>query len=284
MNREKNYITKLKECLKANDDKKIEETLNDFYYDFYEAIETDSEDKYYEYQNKIIDLLYKEIIKKSELNINIWGHFDGITGDLISHIVFPFWYQLIQKINQSTLNEKSIGDPGQKKRDFLQSEMEYIADSIYYRYTHDEKIRKIMNKEMILFLEARMKDLTELILMGRMDKNSKEKIATENAQNDVELIRKFRGNSLQKRKTENVQKYPRVAKIIKIIEDQYPNLHGAQTVACNIAECNSFSFARWKNYSNNFNMFLEWQRDIKNEEIAEIKIDIEHYYKLHTDM
>lgn len=284
MNREKNYITKLKECLKANDDKKIEETLNDFYYDFYEAIETDSEDKYYEYQNKIIDLLYKEIIKKSELNINIWGHFDGITGDLISHIVFPFWYQLIQKINQSTLNEKSIGDPGQKKRDFLQSEMEYIADSIYYRYTHDEKIRKIMNKEMILFLEARMKDLTELILMGRMDKNSKEKIATENAQNDVELIRKFRGNSLQKRKTGNAKNYTKVAKIMKVAESHFPQIKLTQTVACEIANCNSISFARWKNYADNFNLFLQWQNEISNDEMELLKKEINNYYKLHTDM
>jgi hypothetical protein len=280
----KNYIAELKMVLKSNDKNKIEETLDDFYYDFYEAIETDDEDNYYEYKDKIIDLLYKEILKKSELNINIGGHYDEITGDLIAHIVFPFWYQLIQKINQSTLREKSIGDPGQKKGDFLQAEMGYIAESIYYRYTEDEKIRKIMSKEMILFLEARMKDLTELILMGRMNKKNKEKSSLNNKYSDIEEIRKFQGNSLQKRNKENNKKYARVAKIMKIAENNFPQLKMTQKTACEIADCNNYSFVRWKNYTNNFDTYLNWQENISTDEIEILKKEILNYYKLHSDM
>lgn len=284
MNKEMNYIDELKKALRRNDENKIEETINEFYYEFYESIDTEREDKYYDYLNKIMGLFYKKIMNEGELKYKIFIKFSLLNEDMLSYIVYPYWNRLKRKFDRATLDETSLNDQGETNESNLFTEMIYIAENIYYRHAINDSGKNIMNKNMIQFIEARMKDLTNLILLGRGDMSNKENKPQEDNNSDELFIKKFRGNALQKRKSGNIQKYTRVSKIIKVAEEHLPQLKLTQTVACEIEDCNYFSFTRWKNYANNFDLFLQWQQDIGIEELEEIKKEIISYFKLQSDM
>ena len=160
--------------------------------------------------------------------------------------------------------------------------MHNIAEAYYFRWFWEDSDKKLINKELIKFIEERMNDLSNLIMIGF---DYKQKRRKENRNDlDTELYKKFRGNSIQKRKTGNQEKYSKVAKLIKVAEEHFPQLKLTQTTACEIAHCNNYSFTRWKNYSKNYDLFLEWQKKMGAEEVIEIKIEIMNYFKLHSDM
>jgi hypothetical protein len=280
---ERNYIGELSKAFKSDDEKQIEETINDFYYEFYEAIDTENEDKYYEIQNKLVGLIHKKIISDGEFKYRVYINYSEINEDLLGFIVFPFWNKLRQKFDKEILEQKSLIDPGENKGMNLLTEMNYSAENIFYRHAYEYCEKKLIDKHTIQFIEDRMKDLSNLIMIGRENISNKNKDNNNETNSDL-FIKKFRGNSIQKRKSGNQEKYSKVAKIIKVAEEHFPQLKLTQTTACEMAECNSFSFARWKNYSKNYDMFLDWQKKIGAEEANEIKNEIMNYFKLHSDM
>lgn len=86
----------------------------------------------------------------------------------------------------------------------------------------------------------------------------------------------FPGNPFSKRGGDKIIKYERVAKIIKILEDDYPYVNGAQKFAGEIEGCNSNSFSKWMNYSTeNSIIVLKWRKDVTEPEKNMLKEKID---------
>jgi len=284
MNNERDYISEIKEGFKKNDKKLIEDVINDFYYEYRNSFDYDDDnDKYYEDLDKMIGIIYDKIKKDGSINKDLDIRCDFINEGLLDYLVYPCWDKLKRKINPVILSDKSLSDPGETNEEKLLTEMNYIAENIFYRHYEDRHVREIMDKQTIDFLEDNMQDLSNLILMGRESNQQIDEIENQQNEDDRRSIKKFRGNSLAKRNT-NEKNYIKVAKILKVAGDSFPQLRITQKIACEIVNCNEFSFARWKNYNNNFDLFLKWQREITKEEIETIKKEIRDHLKLHSDM
>jgi len=282
MKNKPDYIFDLQEGFRKNDKKLIEDAVNDFYYVYRNSFDDEDYEKYYEDLDKLIGIIYDKIKKDGSINKDLDIRCDFINEELLDYLVYPCWDKLKRKINPVILNEKSLIDPGETNEENLLTEMNYIAENIFYRHYEDRHLSEIMDKQTIDFLEERMQDLSKLILMGRENNDQFNENKNQQNDDDSRLIKKFRGNSLAKRKNE--KNYIKVAKILKVADDFFAKLKVSQKTACEIVNCNEFSFARWKNYNNNFDLFLKWQREITKEEVETIKKEIRDHLKLHSDM
>ncbi len=91
---------------------------------------------------------------------------------------------------------------------------------------------------------------------------------------------KFRGNSLEKRKSGNLSKYKNAAKLIKMMEDEFSYLTGIQKKACDLMNCNDKSFSRWINASTKNNaLYHEWKNNIVDDERDILREQINRYLK-----
>lgn len=91
---------------------------------------------------------------------------------------------------------------------------------------------------------------------------------------------KFRGNSLEKRKSGNLSKYRNAAKLIKVMEDEFRYINGVQKKACDMTNCNDKSFSRWINASNtNNSLYHAWKNSIKDEERDILMEQINRYLR-----
>ena len=113
MKKENKYLLNLTKGVENGDIKLIEDTMWDFYYYFYEAIDTKDEDKYYKYLYEIMGYFYNKIKKEELINYNLNLQYDLINPDLRNYIVQPYWEKLIKGINTNVLREKSKNDPGE---------------------------------------------------------------------------------------------------------------------------------------------------------------------------
>lgn len=91
---------------------------------------------------------------------------------------------------------------------------------------------------------------------------------------------KFRGNSLEKRKSGNLSKYMNAAKLIKMMEDEFKYLSGVQKKACELANCDDKSFSNWINASSKNNaLFNEWKNSVEDNERVKLREQINKYIK-----
>lgn len=96
----------------------------------------------------------------------------------------------------------------------------------------------------------------------------------------------YSGNVIEDRKNGNAAKYMQIAKLIKVMEMEFKNLKGLQTIACNIVGCSVTSFNRWLNSikkatksKENHRKFMSWQENITPAETEELKTKINSYLK-----
>lgn len=91
---------------------------------------------------------------------------------------------------------------------------------------------------------------------------------------------KFRGNSLEKRKSENLTKYIKTTKLIRMMEDEFNYVTGIQKKACYITNCNDKSFSRWINASKTNNAkYQKWKNSISDDEKEILREQINAYLK-----
>lgn len=91
---------------------------------------------------------------------------------------------------------------------------------------------------------------------------------------------KFRGNSLEKRKGENLTKYYKTAKLIKMMEDEFSYLAGIQKKACDMMNCNAKSFSKWINANKTNNAtYQEWKNSLGDDERDALREEIKKHLK-----
>jgi len=279
MKKENKYLLNLSKGFDNGNIKLIEDTLWDFYHYFYESVDTKEEEMYDIYETEILQYLYNLILKERLPKEEIGANYDLINERLLYFIVQPFWEKLIKKINAEILNETSKNDPGENNSENLLTELNYLAEYIFFRHDYEISNKQFIRKELIEFIEEQLVAFSNLILMGR-EINENKNIDID----DYKMLKKFQGNSLAKRKNSSEKNYKKVAKILKVADDSFVQLKISQKTACEIVNCNEYSFARWKNYNNNFDLFLKWQGEMSEEEVETIKKEIRNHLKLHSDM
>ena len=279
MKKENKYLHNLSKGFENSDIKLIEDTLWDFYYKFYEIMDTKEEEKYDIYETELLQYLYSIIINERLPKKEIAANYDLINERMLYFIVQPFWEKLIKMIKPEILNATSKNDPGENNGENLLTELNYLAEYIFFRHDYEISNKQFIRKELIDAIEEQLVAFSNLILMGCEKFDN-----TVSDINDNKMLKKFQGNSLAKRKNSNEKNYKRVAKILKVADDTFAQLKISQKTACEIVNCNEFSFARWKNYNNNFDLFLKWQGEMSEDEIETIKKEIRDHLKLHSDM
>ncbi len=91
---------------------------------------------------------------------------------------------------------------------------------------------------------------------------------------------KFRGNSLEKRKGENLTKYCKTAKLIRMMENEFKYVSGIQKKACYMTNCSDKSFSRWINASTkNSSLYHKWKKSIEDDEKETLREQINAYLK-----
>lgn len=282
-----NLPERLEEAFNKNDKKKIEEII-DFYYftynDLFDINDDDAFDKYYEDRYTMVEVIYKRIRKEGKISDKYFIKYEDINEDLLTLIEFPYLDKIFKSIDENFLKKESDTNPKESNSELLEYIITNYAEDIFYRYYYDRFNKELIDKQSIEFIEDRLKELEYIILAGYKINFSSESKNHINNLSYSELIKKFRGNPLKKRKNESEQKYTKVAQILKIAGDYFPQIKVTQKTACEIAGCNEFSFARWKNYGKNYDIVLKWQKELSKEIIDELKKEIKTYYRLHTEM
>lgn len=279
--------SELEKAFEKNDKKSIEAIIDFYHYDYYNSYDKNNDDefdKYYEDRFKMVEVIYKRIKLKEEINDSFFIKYDEINEDLLSIIVQSFQEKLLRNFDEEFLFKKSAGEQSESNEELIDYIVTTYAESIFYSNYYDRAGIEFINKHNMEFIEERLEELGQLIL--NVYELGKNKEGSEKVDGIPEFggLKKFRGNPLKKRKNEKVNKYTKIAQLIKIANEHYPQIRFTQKTACEMVGCNEFSFARWKNYKNNFDLFLKWQNELNQEEIRTIKTEIITYLKLHTDM
>ena len=276
------YLADLNAGFENNDVKLIEDTLWDFYGYFYETLDTEEEEEYDNYETEILEYLYNKIVKDELPNIEIAANYDLINERLRYFIVQPYWEKLVKRLNPEVLNEKSKNDPGESNGGNLLTELNYLAEYIFFRYDFEDRFNKqFITKDLVEFIEQQLVAFSNLILLGRESTLNNANITEEGISKEAELIKKFKGNSLQKRKGNRIQLYEKVSKTIKIIDTEFSYLSGIQKIACEMYGIEQTSYSNWKNRrKENQRMIDEWTTKITEEESKELKSIIKNKLKL----
>ena len=79
------------------------------------------------------------------------------------------------------------------------------------------------------------------------------------------VLRKFKGNPIEKRKGGRLEKYKRIITLIKCMNKRYKIVSGIENKACNLEKVNASTFNRFKN--RNIQRYQKIYDDISEEEL-----------------
>lgn len=105
-----------------------------------------------------------------------------------------------------------------------------------------------------------------------------------------DFVKKFLGNPITKRRNGNLEKYRKVAYLIKIFNTDFKYVNGAQKRACEIAGCSEYSFSKWKNSSkkiskgiSNNDIYFKWQNELPGDVVEKFKEEINKYLQEYSN-
>lgn len=268
----KDFQLELQNGFERNDEKKIEETINDYYQYYDEVYNTEEIANFYEYEYVLMRYLYDKIINEGLPRLNININFYVINMDLLEYIITPYWMDLTWSFNDNTLKKVSENDLDETVEENLFTEMKSIAEAYAFFLLGENFTKQFLEKLPIQFIEEKLKNLSNLIMISSDYHIQPKQMREINSNYDQELYKKFKGNSLQKRKGNRIKLYENVAKTIKILEDEYNFISGVQRRACEMFGVEPSSYSKWKNVRiENQKLVEKWVNSISNDEKEKLK-------------
>jgi len=211
------------------------------------------------YLEKKYPIFYKQFEKKFNQFINDW---DSKTGENKIHAdlkkeLFSLFCRMIDAEIEAEYN--------------IKSSIEYVEKNGLQKVKHNRISLQKMSFDQAINL---LFEVPELIIASFTTKHEEFQRQLQEKLRDNNI---WPGNYLGNRISGNFDRYKKVAKLMKVFEEHFPAVNGTQKIACEMADCNNFSFTRWKNYKSNIDVVIEWQKNVDQEEIIKLKNDIRTY-------
>ena len=279
---ERDYVEEIREGFRGKDPKKIEKAVNDFYESRLDGPHNEEDlIELFEKGFEIAHIICYKYAQNYELIKNIKYNIELLHEDIIEHIALINFDLTRQQIDDGILKKVSENDERESVEENILTIMTEVAEAYFYREWGEENENKIITPQMYNCINERIVDFSNLIMLGFDYTNRKRKTSIK--PNNEELREKYKlfiGNKLQKRDPVRLEKYMKIAKLLKIMDDNFRYVAGSQKIACEIADCEPTSFSKWKNSRReNFDTILKWQEDINVKERTELKNEIDNHIK-----
>jgi len=283
---ERDYIGEIRRGIIEQNSNRIETAINDFYNVYAKQKNDEEKDEFIRIdelegiKQDIAIIIYFKLKNHYDTLKNINGDMEMLNLDIVHFIAYTNFEELQYEISEVILNMPSE-NKDQKIEDDLYWQLWDIAEAFYFRENNNEKIDGIIDYEKCKIIDEKLLDLSNLIMLGFDHTSRKRKTSIK--PNNKEIQDKYKifiGNKLQKRDPVRLNKYIKVAKLLKLMEDNFNYVSGSQKIACEIADCEPASFSKWKNArEENFDNILKWQSDINEKERSELENEIEKHIK-----
>lgn len=223
-----------------------------------DTLNDDNKKKYEKNKKKRLTVFKEYLESKDEIaELNLKYHLLTTTWDLMRRLL--------------NFDENNIGTKIDKQRfdkylnDYINAanmDEKLIVEIEYAKYVKKRFFQKfpyLLNKPDFILRYFSMID--QMIFFAKDGKD-----AQINKLNDgIDLLKRFTGNPIEKRKSGSFEKYKRIIAIIKCMDKKFKRINGVETKACDLEKVNTSTFNRFKN--RNIQRYQKIYDDISEKEL-----------------
>jgi len=195
---ERDYVEEIREGFRGKDPKKIEKAVNDFF-----GLQKDgphnNEDliEFFDKRFEIAHIICYKYAQNYELIKNIKYNIGRLHEDIIEYLVFINFDLTRQQIDDDILKKVSENDESENVEQNILTTMTEVALAHFYRAWGENDESKIITPQFYTYINERIIDLSNLIMLGFDHTNRKRKKSIK--PNNEELQEKYKlfiGNKL----------------------------------------------------------------------------------------